>query len=127
MTLHLPIDAYFLRRDAMSMFHENVFSFHFTSVGTTAQGIFFWMAAIFAICMMAGYYTTVFTFASWIMLSSLHTRNSLLLDASDDFLRVLLFWAMFLPLGKRFSLDRIISEKKKGLQVNTLFCMLSPI
>jgi hypothetical protein len=50
------------------------------------------------------------TVASWILLVSLQNRNPLLLQGGDILFRMILFWAMFLPLGARCSLDRIFSR-----------------
>jgi hypothetical protein len=42
---------------------------------------------------------------TWLFTVSLQNRNPLVLQGADDLLRLLLFWSMFLPLGKRWSLD----------------------
>jgi hypothetical protein len=62
-------------------------------------------AAVAAAALGAGWRTRLATFASWVLLGSLHQRNPLLLDGGDHLLRHLLFWSLFLPLGARFSLD----------------------
>ena len=38
-------------------------------------------------------------------------RCTILNSSGDDLLRVLLFWSVFLPLGKCFSVDRYILEE----------------
>lgn len=62
-------------------------------------------AAIAGLMLLAGYRTRIATVACWILMVSLHARNSFLLDAGDDLLRSLLFWSLFLPLGLRYSID----------------------
>ena len=48
-----------------------------------------------------GYRTRLATIGSWVLLASLHVRLPIVLNAGDTMLRVLLFWSMFLPLGRR--------------------------
>jgi hypothetical protein len=56
-------------------------------------------------CLALGYRTRLSTLICWIHLVSLHNRNSLVLDGGDPYLRVVMFWALFLPWGARWSLD----------------------
>jgi hypothetical protein len=58
-----------------------------------------------ALFLLAGYYTQAATFVCWLLLMSEHSRNPLILQGGDDLLRLTLFWAMFLPWGKRYSKD----------------------
>jgi hypothetical protein len=73
------------------------------SVGFLAT--MFTIQAILALMMIAGYRTRIVTIASYVLLVSLHARNPILVFGPDITLRVSLFWAMFLPLNRRFSLD----------------------
>lgn len=57
------------------------------------------------ISLMAGYKTRLATLLLWIFTQSLQARNPLILQGFDLALRVLLFWAIFLPWGRRLSLD----------------------
>ena len=63
------------------------------------------LAASAALCLLVGWKSRVMTALSWYLLTSLHHRNYYLLDIGDDVLRLLLFWSMFLPLGRCYSLD----------------------
>ena len=69
-------------------------------------GLLFATALLFAVALLLGWHTRVVTVASWLLLISLHNRNPHLLNGGDTLLRMLLFWGMFLPLGRRWSLDR---------------------
>lgn len=42
---------------------------------------------------------------SWFLLLSLQNRNTLIGQGGDDLLRMLLFWSIFLPWGRFYSLD----------------------
>lgn len=81
------------------------------------QLIFLAHAAI-ALCMMVGYRTRLFTFLNWIMVCSLQNRNYLVCHSGDTVQRVMLFWAIFLPIGEIFSLDSILWPKNKNLDKN---------
>ncbi len=71
----------------------------------------FWQALLFvlaggvAVLLLAGWRTRWATIASWVLLTSLHARNPALRNGGDEIFRLLLFWAMFLPLGASWSLD----------------------
>ncbi|MGB7087313.1 MAG: DCC1-like thiol-disulfide oxidoreductase family protein, partial [Phormidesmis sp.] len=58
--------------------------------------------------------------ASWILLISMHNRNPLLIFAADDVLRAVMFWAMFLPLGAAYSVDRAMNTATKAVPVRVL-------
>jgi hypothetical protein len=44
---------------------------------------------------------------AWLLLIMLHTRAGLVLSAGDIVLRVVMFWALFLPTWARFSVDAL--------------------
>lgn len=69
------------------------------------QAALFIIAAIAAIAMLVGYKTKAATIVSWFMLISIQTRNPIILQGGDVLLRMLMFWAMFLPLGAYKSID----------------------
>jgi predicted DCC family thiol-disulfide oxidoreductase YuxK len=80
-------------------------SLHFMSGVWEVQALLFLMAGLFALAMLVGYKTRLVSFVSWILLISLHTRNPFVNGGGDIMLRVVLFWCMFLPLGRCFSID----------------------
>jgi len=64
-----------------------------------------------ALAMGLGYRTRLATAASWYFLASLQVRNDFIAGmGGDEYLRLMLFWALFLPLGARWSLD----ERRSG-------------
>jgi hypothetical protein len=69
------------------------------------QAALFVVAAACASMLLVGYRTRLATVASWVLLASLHGRNPYIGDLGDEVLRQVLFWCMFLPLGRCFSLD----------------------
>lgn len=70
------------------------------------QALLFAVAGVFAVALTIGYRTSVATVGSWLLLVSLHNRMPDVLNGGDVLLRLLLFWAMFLPLGARWAVDR---------------------
>ena len=55
--------------------------------------------------LLVGWRTRVMTFWSWLFLISLHSRNPMVLNGGDIYLRVVLFWMNFLPCGQTWSMD----------------------
>ncbi|MBO6516374.1 MAG: HTTM domain-containing protein [Bacteroidia bacterium] len=82
-------------------------SVHMMNGALWFQTILVALAYVFAICMLVGYRTRLFTFLSFFMLFSIQTRNPLVLQGGDDFLRLLLFWAIFLPSNRVWAVDAI--------------------
>jgi hypothetical protein len=85
--------------------HAGHFSLHFINGTWPFQALLFGLAALAALCLLVGYRTRVATFVSWLLLISLHTRNVMVLDGGDVYLRCVFFWCLFLPWGARWSID----------------------
>jgi hypothetical protein len=73
--------------------------------GMWFEAALFALEAVFALLMLVGYRTRLATVGCWFLLCSRQARNPLLLFGYDVVVRAALFWAMFLPLNRRFSLD----------------------
>jgi hypothetical protein len=84
---------------------DTVAPFHLLS------GAFGWEVALFAVagvaglCLAIGFHTRIAAVVSWLLLVSLQVRNPFVLNFGDHILRVSLFWALFLPLGRCWSVD----------------------
>ena len=83
------------------------------------QVVLFIITGLFASSMLVGYKTRLSTIASWFLIISLDNRNPLILQGGDVLLRCLLFWGIFIPWGKRFSIDSIINDDKE--EENNIF------
>ena len=70
----------------------------------------FLVAGMFALSLLVGYRTRTVSVICWLLLISLQNRNTMVLTGGDTMLRVLAFWAMFLPLGLRWSVDRALDK-----------------
>lgn len=95
-------------------------SVHLISGQPFVQALLFGLAIFLAFLLLVGYRTKLVAIALWAMTISLHNRNLALLFAGDDALRAILFWAMFLPLGGSYSLDRALDSSSKPLPKRVL-------
>ncbi len=103
------------------MFPRSEIFFHYTSIWNWSlhlasgswvyQAALFSGAAVFAVALLAGFKTRFTAIASWLMLISLHHRVPPILSGADILMRVLLFWAMFLPLGRVWSADAWLQKR----------------
>ena len=111
----------------------NSYGFSFHTLGNTVE-FQTALAVVFifsCLCMMVGYKTRFFTFVCWVFLVSLQTRNWSILQAGDRLHVMLMFWAIFLPLGARFSVDAAFHKTKQLtnhiVNVSTIAVMLQAI
>ncbi len=88
-------------------------SLHALSGSALVQGLLLLAALFFGLQMLVGYRTRIAVITSWVLLVSVHNRNPLLTFAADDVFRAVLFWAMFLPLGARYSIDWALNTSEK--------------
>lgn len=102
-------DAGVLPREANAAVYPTLsqFSIHSLSGSASVQWLLFAIAALFAILLVVGYRTRFAAVGSWLLLASLQFRNYLVLNGGDTVLLVALFVALFLPLGRRWSLDAL--------------------
>ena len=82
------------------------FSLHLLNGSQIYQAGLFWIAGLCAACVTVGYRTRFFVIASWFLHASIMTRNPVYSSGADVTLGLALFWAIFLPLSNRFSIDR---------------------
>ena len=82
-------------------------SVHLLNGSIEFQAVLFIIAGLFAVGLLLGYYTRFVTPVVWFLTISLHSRNWLVMQGGDYLLSLLLFWSMFLPLGARYSIDRL--------------------
>jgi len=80
-------------------------SIHTSSGLWQVQAVLFLLAAAAAVALLLGYRTRLMTIVSWVLLVSVQNRNPLISQGGDDLLRMLLFWGIFLPWGRVYSLD----------------------
>ncbi|WP_232701627.1 HTTM domain-containing protein [Halobacterium wangiae] len=105
------------------------FSVHALSGAAWVQGALFVLAAVVALAMLVGYRTTLATAVTGLLLVSLHYRNPMVLNGGDILFRMLFLWAIFLPLGERWSVDAVRSDghRRRALSVATAGVLLQVV
>ena len=88
---------------------------HSINGSTSFVAFLFLIQMTLAVFLLVGWKTGIVTALSWLLLTSLHARNPMLLHSGDYLLRILFFWSLFLPLGARFSLDRLLHPSSEKL------------
>ena len=68
------------------------------------------LAAIMAFTV--GFRSRLASVATFVLVTGLHERNTYALDGSDNVLRVMLFWMMFMPVGARYSFDALARDAR---------------
>lgn len=91
--------------EAINNVNAHSFSLLFTNGNMPFLVLFFIFLFSVNLLFLIGYKTRITTVVLWILVTSLHNRNVLVLNSGDDLLRIMLFWGMFLPLGERYSVD----------------------
>jgi hypothetical protein len=88
-------------------------SVHLISGEWWVQICLFLVAIAFAIGLATGYRTRLCAVMSWFLFTSMHLRNPLVQYFGDITIQALLFWAMFLPLNRRWSLDLALNPESR--------------
>ena len=82
-----------------------------SSFGTVNEvTIFFYIGAVFSFFFMIGYKTKLSHIITIITVLSIHNRLIILENGGDMVVNSFLIWSVFMPLGKRFSMDRLLSS-----------------
>ncbi len=84
-------------------------SLHALNGGTWFVTLVLALQILLALALLAGYRTRLACVWTFILLGSLQSRDHMILIGGDNLMMCLLFWAMFLPLGARWSVDAALS------------------
>jgi hypothetical protein len=96
-----------------SNWSPSYFSVYVMSTGWKLIAVLFIINFLFALALFFGYKTRLVTFLCWIFLISIHNRNPLILQGGDELLRLILFWGIFLPWGRKYSIDSITNQSSE--------------
>lgn len=99
---------------------DGAVSLFFYTQDSTVIALLFLIHALVAIQLMIGYKTTFAMIVSFIFVISLDHHNPLVLSHADTLFRLLCFWAIFIPLGERWSVDALQRDRKPRLAVASL-------
>jgi hypothetical protein len=106
--------------------HEWPLCVHLLGGAWWSQVLVFSVAAAFALALLVGYRTRLAIIVVWLLTASVQWRNLYIGHGSDAQLRMMLFWACFLPLGARYSVDSALRwsapprEQQQYLSVGTI-------
>jgi len=95
------------RHEWLSVINEYHWSLYAIHGHWVFAAFLFVVSAIAALCLLIGYRTRIASIVCWIMVLSVVNRNTYILQGGDELLCALVFWAMFLPLGHRWSVDNL--------------------
>ncbi len=93
--------------------------YFFTSDPTVIAGLFV-LQGLIAVQLIVGYKTRIATILTFLFVVSLDHHNPLVLSYADVLFRLLLFWAIFLPLGERWSVDAVHADRKPRIQIASI-------
>lgn len=108
------------RDNALNALSPWSWSIGFMNGSVGFQRLVFAVTACAAISLILGYRTRVVTVLVWVLVSSLHVRNPMILSGGDLLLRMLLFWSMFVPLGAVWSIDAWRQRPSKAISMRFL-------
>ena len=90
--------------------YEHTFSLFFMASHGYEAAAGFVLCALAYLSLLVGYRTKLAQLASFVAVLSLHGRVMFIQIGGDVALSELVFWTLFLPLGRRFSLDSLLEE-----------------
>jgi len=77
----------------------------------------FCVGLVLYVLFLIGFRTRIVHFLSFLFFVSVQNRNVMIRDGSDVVMATMLMWSLFLPMGKRFSLDAIVERMRRGVVV----------
>ncbi|ELY36012.1 HTTM domain-containing protein [Natronorubrum tibetense] len=83
------------------------FSIYHLTTDPTLIAALFVLQGLIAVQLIVGYKTRLATVLTFLFVISLDHHNPFVLSYADTLFRLLLFWAVFLPLGERWSVDAV--------------------
>lgn len=94
-------------------FSSDLFSVLLSFDGPIETRIFFYFAFVAAFLFTIGFKTRLFHLLSAACLFSVHTKNILVENGGDQVMNIMMMWSLFLPLGKRLSIDSLLKSLRK--------------
>ncbi|MDJ1432804.1 HTTM domain-containing protein [Halostagnicola sp. A-GB9-2] len=85
--------------------------YHLTTDPTLIAGLFV-LQGLIAILLIVGYKTRLAAVLTFLFIISLDNHNPFVLSYADTLFRLLAFWAIFLPLGERWSIDAVHADRE---------------
>jgi predicted DCC family thiol-disulfide oxidoreductase YuxK len=93
---------------------ERQFSVFFMASWTDEAAFLFVLCFLVYFCLLIGYRTRLAHFLSFLACISLHNRIQFAENGGAVAMACLVLWTMFLPLGRRFSVDALLASLRAG-------------
>ncbi|HEY8278856.1 MAG TPA: HTTM domain-containing protein, partial [Bdellovibrionota bacterium] len=91
------------------------FSIHLASGDTWFQLLLIGSLLLASLALLVGWHARLANVVVLVLLCSQQSRNNLILSASDELLRLMVVWSLFLPIGDRFSVHSNRREPNRAL------------
>lgn len=104
---------------------DHAISVYYLTTDTNVIAALFVIQAFIGLLLAVGYRTRAVSVLSFLFVVSLDHHNPFVLSYADTLFRLLLFWAIFLPLGERWSIDAVHSESGSREAVGGIFAALA--
>ena len=91
---------------------ERLFSFFFMSSLPEESALWFLICFFCFFCFLIGWRTRLFHVLSFVMTTSLHNRMLFAENWGGVAIGALMVWTMFLPTGRRFSVDAVLASMR---------------
>lgn len=82
------------------------FSINMVTGSYGGQVFLFGLMILFAVMVMVGYRTKLFLILLYLFIISIQTRNPQIVHSGDAILKLLVFYAIFLPVNARYAIDK---------------------
>lgn len=89
-------------------------SLHTVTGSLAGQAALLGVLAAAAAALLVGYRTRWAAIATWVLVASMQARNPHVVNAGDTLLLATLFFGLFLPLGRRWSIDAARRDETPG-------------
>ena len=99
----------------MDHLYITTWSIHLANGAAWFQALLFGLAGLAALGLLFGWRTRLMTVLSWLLMLSVQNRNTFILSGEDNLALLMVFWAMFLPLGARYSVDAALDRTGRFL------------
>jgi predicted DCC family thiol-disulfide oxidoreductase YuxK len=118
LSFRIPVVEHFYSNDGLLPNHTLLWapptprqlSFFYTLSTPEAAGVGMALCGLVFVGLILGFRTKLFQILSFICLVSLNTRTSVLENGGDMVMNILTTFTMFMPLGKRFSIDSLLTS-----------------
>ena len=105
---------------AMELTADSAFSIFYYTTSPTIIAALFGLTALVGLQLLVGYRSKLATVLALLLVVSIDHHNPLVLSYADTLFRLLLFWALFLPLGERWSIDALHTKSTPRASVSSV-------